>query len=92
MNINYHTSWITFQNSQYDNFTASLGLTFDSQAEGPDSLIVYVNIGRRDSDMLKDITNLATAINNTFLRFPRFAVSDMAENLVPYLMPGRLSW
>ena len=32
--------------------------------------------------MLKDITNLATTVNDTFLRFPRYAVSDMSGNLV----------
>ena len=72
-----------FQNSvNMLNETQSYYLTADSFTNSSDGIRLVVTLSRRDLDALKDLTDLVTGPDNSYLSFFRTFVTDMAGNRV----------
>ena len=70
-----------FQNNHDSDFEdESYFLTSESYTDTPDGIMLTVNLSRRDLDALKDLTLLATEVNDTYLSFRPVLVRDMARN------------
>ena len=62
--------------------TQSYYLTVNSFTDTPDGIRLVVTLSRRDLDALKDLTELVTGVDDSFLSFTRTFVNDMAGNRI----------